>query len=157
MRPLIFLFIFAPMKKISVKIARIILIGIGILIALAITSCGPQKRCERFIKKHPGCVKVDTLTFRDTFIKKIRVPVPEYKDSFIIQCDTFIETKKLIVTKYKDKFTIKVKPDTITFRDTTRIEVKVPGRIVEKKIWNWPLLLLAFTLGVLATVFMTRK
>lgn len=145
------------MKKISVQLARIILIGIGLLIALAITSCDSQKKCNRFFKKHPECVKLDTITYRDTFIKQLRIPVPEYKDSFIIQCDTFIETKRLVITKFKDKYTVRIKPDTIIYRDTTRIEVKTAGRVVEKKTWNWPLLLLAFTVGVITTVFISRK
>jgi uncharacterized protein YneF (UPF0154 family) len=139
-------------------IARIILLMIlGLIVMAILDSCNTQKRCERFLKKHPECIKIDTFVFMDTFTKEIKVPVPEYKDSFIIKTDTFIETKKLLVTKYKDKFTIKVKPDTIIYRDTTRIELKVPGRVVEKKEWNWPIIFLAFTMGVLTTVFISRK
>jgi len=145
------------MKKISVTLARIILIVIGALILFAITSCDSQKRCERFIKRHPKCITLDTIIYRDTFIKEIKIPVPEYKDSFIIQCDTFIETKKIVITKFKDKFIIRIKPDTLIYRDTTRIEVKTAGRVVEKKTWNWLLLLIAFTVGVITTTFITRK
>lgn len=145
------------MKKISVKLARIILIGIGILIALAISSCDSQKRCNRFLRNHPKCVTLDTIVYRDTFVKEIRIPVPEYRDSFIIKNDTMIETKKIVIVKFKDKFTVRIKPDTFIYRDTTRIEVKTAGRVVEKKTWNWPLLLIAFTTGVITTVFISRK
>ncbi len=138
-------------------IARLILVGILTLIIASMMSCDSQKKCERFFRRHPECVKLDTLVYRDTFTKEIKVPVPEYKDSFIIKTDTFIETKRLIVTKFKDKYTVRIKPDTIIYRDTTRIEVKTAGRVVEKKTWNWPLLLLAFTVGVITTVFISRK
>ena len=145
------------MIKIAIKIAKIILIGIAILIGLAIVSCNSQKRCDRFLRNHPKCVQLDTIVYRDTFIKELKIPIPEYKDSFIIQCDTFIETKRLVITKFKDKFTVRIKPDTFIYRDKTRIEVKTAGRLVEKKTWNWTLLLLAFTTGVIVTVFISRK
>ena len=145
------------MIKIAIKIAKIILIGIAILIGLAIVSCNSQKRCDRFLRNHPECVKLDTIVYRDTFIKEIKIPIPEYKDSFIIQCDTFIETKRLVITKFKDKFTVRIKPDTFIYRDTTRIEVKTAGRVVETKKWNWIVILIAFTTGVITTVFISRR
>jgi len=152
-----FLYYICRAMKYKETIAKLILVGIITLIIASMMSCDTQKKCERFFRNHPECVKYDTIVYRDTFIKEIKVPVPEYKDSFIIKTDTFIETKRLIITKFKDKFTVNIKPDTLIYRDTTRLEVKVPGRVVEKKEWNWPIILFAFTIGVLTTVFISRK
>jgi hypothetical protein len=53
-----------------------------IFIAMCITviSCGtPKKRYDRLIRKYPHLVETDTVIVKDTIIKEVKVPVPEYK------------------------------------------------------------------------------
>jgi hypothetical protein len=76
------------------------------------------------------------------------VPVPEYKDSFIISHDTIIETEKLIIERRGDFFGVTIKPDTITFRDTIPYEVKVAGKVHTKKVFIWWYIPVAFLIGM---------
>ena len=65
-----------------------------IVTCIAIISCGsPKKRYDRLIRKYPQLVETDTVIVRDTIIREVKVPVPEYKDSFIITHDTIIDRK----------------------------------------------------------------
>ena len=43
---------------------------IGILILLILSSCSPEKRIARILKKHPELVKSDTVWHRDTIYTK---------------------------------------------------------------------------------------
>jgi len=126
----------------------------GFILMAAISSCSAESRYKRLIKKHPELVKTDTVIVKDTIIKEIKVPVPQYRDSFIIKHDTLIETEKLIIYRKGDLLDITVKPDTVTFRDTIPFEVKVPGKVVEiTKPLNynivWILLVIGFLVGVI--------
>jgi hypothetical protein len=126
----------------------------GFILMAAISSCSAESRYKRLIKKHPELVKTDTVIVKDTIIREIKVPVPEYRDSFIIKHDTLIETEKLIIYRKGDLLDITVKPDTVTFRDTIPFEVKVPGKVVEiTKPLNynivWILLVIGFLVGVI--------
>lgn len=130
-----------------------------IFIAMCITviSCGtPKQKYDRLIRKYPYLVETDTVIVRDTLIKETRVPVPEYKDSFIIQHDTIIETEKLIITRKGDFFGITVKPDTITYRDTIPYEVKVAGKIVNKEVINWWYIASAFIIGMILALYLRK-
>lgn len=130
-----------------------------IFIAMCITviSCGsPKQRYDRLIRKYPYLVETDTVIVRDTIIKEIQVPVPEYRDSFIIQCDTFIETKRLIIYKKGNFFGVTVKPDTITYRDTIPYEVKVAGKIVNNEIINWWYIAGAFIIGMILALYLKK-
>jgi hypothetical protein len=130
-----------------------------IFIAMCITviSCGsPKKRYDRLIRKYPYLVETDTVIVKDTIIKETKVPVPEYRDSFIIQHDTIIETEKLIITRKGDFFGITVKPDTITYRDTIPYEVKVAGKIVNKEIINWWYIAGAFIIGMVLALYLRK-
>jgi len=130
-----------------------------IFIAMCITviSCGsPKQRYDRLIRKYPYLVETDTVIVRDTIIKEIQVPVPEYRDSFIIECDTFIETKRLIIYKKGTFFGVTVKPDTITYRDTIRYEVKVAGKIVNNEIINWWYIAGAFIIGMVLALYLRK-
>jgi hypothetical protein len=130
-----------------------------IFIAMCITviSCGsPKKRYDRLIRKYSYLVETDTVIVKDTIIKETKVPVPEYKDSFIIQHDTIIETEKLIITRKGDFFGITVKPDTITYRDTIPYEVKVAGKIVNKEIINWWYIAGAFIIGMVLALYLRK-
>jgi hypothetical protein len=126
----------------------------GFILMAAISSCSAESRYKRLVKKHPELVKTDTVIVKDTIIREIKVPVPEYRDSFIIKHDTLIETEKLIIYRKGDLLDITVKPDTVTFRDTIPFEVKVPGKVVEiTKPLNynivWILLVIGFLVGVI--------
>lgn len=130
-----------------------------IFIAMCITviSCGtPKQKYDRLIRKYPYLAETDTVIVRDTLIKETRVPVPEYKDSFIIQHDTIIETEKLIITRKGDFFGITVKPDTITYRDTIPYEVKVAGKIVNKEVINWWYIASAFIIGMILALYLRK-
>jgi hypothetical protein len=130
-----------------------------LFIAMCITviSCGsPKKRYDRLIRKYPYLVETDTVIVKDTIIKETRVPVPEYKDSFIVTHDTVIETEKLIITRRGDFFGVTVKPDTITFRDTIPYEVKVAGKIVNKEVINWWYIAMSFIGGLLIALYLRK-
>ena len=121
-----------------------------------ISSCSPKHRYDRLIRKYPYLSLTDTVIVRDTLIKETRVPVPEYKDSFIIQHDTVIETEKLIITRKGDFFGVTVKPDTITYRDTIPYEVKVAGKVVNKEVINWWYIAGAFLTGMVIALYLRK-
>jgi len=119
------------------------------VMCIAIISCGtPKKKYDRLIRKYPYLIETDTVIVKDTIIKETKVPVPEYKDSFIISHDTIIETEKLIIERRGDFFGITIKPDTITFRDTIPYEVKVAGKVHTKKVFIWWYIPVAFLIGM---------
>jgi hypothetical protein len=130
-----------------------------IFIAMCITviSCGsPKKRYEKLIRKYPYLYLTDTVIVKDTIIKETRVPVPEYRDSFIVTHDTVIETEKLIITRKGDFFGVTVKPDTITYRDTIPYEVKVAGKIVNREVINWWYIAGAFLTGMVLALYLRK-
>jgi hypothetical protein len=119
------------------------------VMCIAIISCGtPKKKYDRLIRKYPYLIETDTVIVKDTIIKETKVPVPEYKDSFIISHDTIIETEKLIIERRGDFFGVTIKPDTITFRDTIPYEVKVAGKVHTKKVFIWWYIPVAFLIGM---------
>jgi hypothetical protein len=130
-----------------------------IFIAMCITviSCGsPKQRYDRLIRKYPYLSLTDTVIVKDTIIREIKVPVPEYKDSFIIKHDTVIETEKLIITRKGDFFGVTVKPDTLKMRDTIPYEVKVPGRIAYIDKINWWYVVISFISGIFIALYLRR-
>lgn len=129
-----------------------------IFIAMCITviSCSPKHRYDRLIRKYPYLSLTDTVIVRDTLIKEVKVPVPEYRDSFIIQHDTVIETEKLIITRKGDFFGVTVKADTITYRDTIPYEVKVAGKIVNREVINWWYIAGAFIIGMVLALYLRK-
>jgi hypothetical protein len=118
-----------------------------------LTSCGtPQRRHNRLIHKYGADLcTFDTIVIKDTIIKTVKVPVPEYRDSFIFQYDTLYETKEVVIHKKGDVVYLRVKPKIIEYRDTIPFEVKVPGPVIEKKIFEWWYLLVAFLVGMVVT------
>jgi hypothetical protein len=120
-----------------------------ILAAIFMGSCRtPQWKHDRLVHLYGDeLCSIDTIVIKDTIIKTVKVPVPEYRDSFIFKTDTLYETKKVIIYKKGDKIFLNVKPDTLTIRDTIPFEVKVPGQVIEKKIFEWWWLLLAGLIG----------
>lgn len=128
-----------------------------IVIMITLISCRtPKQRYDKLIRKYPHLVETDTVIVKDTIIKETKVPVPEYRDSFIIEHDTIIETKKLIIERKGNFFGVTVKPDTITFRDTIPYEVKVPGRVAYIDKINWWYLVISFLIGIIATIFLKK-
>lgn len=127
------------------------------VICIAMLSCGsPKKRYDRLVRKYPYLVETDTVIVKDTIIKETKVPVPEFKDSFIIKHDTIIETEKLIIERKGDFFGITVKPDTITYRDTIPYEVKVAGKVHTKEIINWWFVGISFIIGVFVALYLRK-
>lgn len=132
-------------------IARLLLILIGGFIAMAVlNSCRtPQWKHDRLVHLYgEELCTIDTVIVKDTIIKTIKVPVPEYRDSFIFKHDTTYETKEVIVYKKGDVVYLRVKPKVIEHRDTIPFEVKVPGPVIEKKIFEWWYLIVAFLIGM---------
>ena len=124
---------------------------------ITVMGCGtPKQRYDRLVHKYPYLVETDTVFVRDTIIREIKVPVPEYKDSFIISHDTIIETEKLIIERKGDFFGVTVKPDTITYRDTIPYEIKVPGRVYTKEIINWWYVGISFIIGIFIALYLRR-
>lgn len=120
-----------------------------LLIALIFSCRTPQQRHNCLVRKYgEELCSVDTVVIRDTIIKEIKVPVPEYRDSFIFKHDTTYETRKVVVYKKGDRIFLRVKPDTISLRDTIPFEVKVPGPVITKEHFNWWYLLVAFLIGM---------
>lgn len=119
------------------------------MMALLASCRTPKQKHDRLIEKYGKLCVTDTITIKDTILKTIKVPVPEYKDSFIITHDTIIETKKISFKKKGDKFSLTVKPDTLIYRDTFKYEVKVPAQVITKKEFNPWWLLVAFLVGML--------
>lgn len=114
-----------------------------ILIAAIFTSCyTPKQRYDYLVMKYPELVETDTVTIKDTLVEMDTITTKEFSDSFIIEHDTFFETKKLIIKKKGNLFGVKIKPDTLTFRDTITYQVKVPGKIVKIKETNYTLTIL---------------
>ena len=127
------------------------------VICITLLSCGtPKQKYDRLIRKYPYLVETDTVIVKDTIIKETRIPVPEYKDSFIILCDTFIQTQKLIIYKKGNVFGVTVKPDTVTFHDTIAYEVKVPGKIAYIDKINWWYVVISFISGIFIALYLRR-
>lgn len=109
-----------------------------LLIILLLTSCTPQKRLARLVKKNPELIRVDTVTVTDTFtVITLRTHI-----------DTFYSIKQLIDTVRLEKENLRVltylKNDTIYLDaecDTLVIEkirtVKVPTKTIEVKKENF--------------------
>lgn len=138
-----------------IAIFLLIFIG-GFILMTILSSCSVQKKHDRLVARHPEiCVK-DTYYIKDTIVKTVKVPVPEYRDSFIFKHDTTYETKQVVVYKKGDRVFLRVKPDTITYTDTIPYEVKVPGKIIEKEIFNWWYLVISFLFGIIVTLYKRR-
>lgn len=132
-------------------IATLLLIVFGGFFLMAfLNSCRtPKQKYDYLVSKYPDLVDTDTVIVRDTIVRTIKIPIPEYRDSFIITHDTIIETKKILFKKKGDKFSLTVKPDSIIVRDTIPYKVQVPGRVVIKKEFYPWWLLVAFLVGML--------
>jgi hypothetical protein len=139
------------------KLKGTIIIAIAMIItALAVSCKTPQRRHDRLIHKYGEelCYK-DTVWIKDTIVKTIKVPVPEYKDSFIFKHDTMYETKRIITYKKGDTVWIRVKPDTIELTDTLYLSTPSPV-IVKSKPRNYLEYLVFFLLGALILAYIKK-
>jgi arginine deiminase len=129
------------------------ILALCVLLFLGAMSCKtPQQKHDCLLNTYGDHLcTIDTITIRDTVVKTIKVPVPEYKDSFIFKHDTTYETKEVIVYKKGDKIFLTVKPKEIIVRDTVAFEVKVPGQVIRKEYFNWWYLVVAFLVGMIIT------
>lgn len=134
-----------------------------------LTSCSPQKRFNRLVKKHPDLIKnldqqiliKDSIYDKDTFI------YPGFVDSFQINRDTIIQKLKYKLSKNRDKFNLQVFPDSFFSVDTiyTQKLITVPGKVIDKTpdwikwILDQGLILayLALSLTLITLIFKHRK
>ena len=146
------------MKLQPKHLARFILALIALLIIASLTSCKPslckaRRQYNKLTEMYPELVEFDTVVVRDTIIKTTRVPVPEYRDSFIFKHDTTYETKEVIIYKKGDRVYLRVKPDTVEFRDTIPFEVQVPGKVVTtNEVPKWAMVLSGIALTFLILI-----
>lgn len=104
-----------------------------IIAVLILSSCAPQKRYERLVKKNPWLVEYSVDT---------QIVVREYKDTFYIPGDTtvFFLPGDTVITQGKvtaqrkgDSVYFFQAPDTLYRTDTIRLEIPVKGKIVKVK------------------------
>lgn len=138
------------MNTYKIKRNSILMLWTFLILLVVVISCRtPQQKHDRLIHLYgEELCTIDTVIVKDTIVRTVKVPVPEYRDSFIITHDTIIETKKISFKKKGNKFSLTIKPDTFIYRDTIPFEVKVPGPVIEKKIFEWWYLLVAFLIGM---------
>jgi hypothetical protein len=133
------------------------------------TSCSPQKRFNRLVKKHPHLIKnldskvivKDSIYDSDTFI------YPGFKDSFQIDGDTVIQKSKYRIEKNRNKFDLQVYPDSFFRIDTiyTQKEITIPGKVIDltpgwvRWILDERIILayLALSLTLITLIFKHRK
>lgn len=123
-----------------------------ILILLILTSCNPQKRIDRIIKRNPHLIKKDTILIKDTIItEKVS------KDTiFNINFDTInIEKEKLKVKLIRINDTIQLyaecKEDTIFYEKIVEVD-----KIVHKKNNNWLIWLIILAIALMIIKFLKK-
>ena len=113
-----------------------------LVIFLAIVSCSPLKRFNKFIDKHPQFIQKDTIKVIDTTIT-----IEAYKDTtFITSFDTVVLIEKNLEVKYFydtiTKITFvsgKCKPDTIISTKEVIVEKVVYTTTTKEpkvSLWN---------------------
>jgi len=126
-----------------------------VLMCIICTSCSPQKKLNRLVKKHPELIKVDTIKVHDTTITEH------------VRKDTMLSWATLYDTAYifKDKLSIRVVRvnDSIYIRgeclpDTIVKTIEVPYNYVnvvktDKKINHNLLIFIFFLLLLIAALF----
>jgi hypothetical protein len=127
-----------------------------IFLSLILVSCSPYERLNKIIKNNPNLIdSFITVKYEervDTIIRTVQIPVPEYKDSFILIHDTTIRTERLYITKKGDKIYIRIPADTLQKIDTLYVPVQITN-VTKKNPWidniPLPLLLIAFIISML--------
>ena len=146
------------MKNLKIFAILFLFIFAGAVIFGSLAGCRtPQQRHDILVLKYGDLCTVDTVLVKDTIIKITKVPVPEVRDSFIIDKDTIIETKTFYIEKKGKKFDVRAKRDTVNFRDTIPYEVKVPGKSYIKNTTDWEQLLIVFLIGFVLGFFASES
>ncbi len=100
-----------------------------LLLLLFLSSCTPQKRLERLIRKHPELVRVDSVKIIDTVItRSVSIDTMQVMNTY----DTFIVNRDRLtvqVIRHQDSIYVYGK----CAGDTVVLERKVPVRIIEVK------------------------
>ena len=100
-----------------------------LILLLFLSSCTPQKRLERLIRKHPELVRVDSVKIIDTVItRSVSIDTMQVMNTY----DTFIVNRDRLtvqVIRHQDSIYVYGK----CAGDTVVLERKVPVRIIEVK------------------------
>ena len=121
-----------------------------LILLLFLSSCTPQKRLERLIRKHPELVRVDSVKIIDTVItKSVSVDTMQVMNTY----DTFIVNRDRLtvqVIRHQDSIYVYGK----CAGDTVVLERKVPVRIIEvKESTSVPWWVYAFLILVLVVLW----
>lgn len=125
-----------------------------VLLLLFLSSCSPQKRLQRLLKKNPQLIELDTIRVIDTVI------IQRYDTTLIntiIRQDsvTLINTERIKIKYYYDTITEKIEHFISLPSDTITQEVIIPyEKIVYKELSWWEqyktiILILSLLTGVL--------
>lgn len=132
-----------------------------LLILLVLTSCNPQKKLQRLVKKHPELIQKDTLTVKDTLTMIThRVETDTVTSLKEITHDTLIITKENLTVKtiynyQTDSIYISGKCDSDTIQ--VPYEVKVPvEKVVIQKQNNLKQIIIILGLLTLIVIFAKR-
>jgi len=124
------------------------------LLILFLSSCSPQKRLQRLLKKNPELIELDTIRVIDTVI------IQRYDTTLIntiIRQDsvTLINTERIKIKYYYDTITEKIEHFISLPSDTITQEVIIPyEKIVYKELSWWEqygtiVIIISLILGVL--------
>jgi len=108
-----------------------------VLLLLFLSSCSPQKRLQRLLKKNPQLIELDTIRVIDTVI------IQRYDTTLIntiIRQDsvTLINTERIKIKYYYDTITEKIEHFISLPSDTITQEVIIPyEKIVYKELSWW--------------------
>jgi len=95
-----------------------------IIILLLLSSCSPQKRLNRLVKKHPELINVDTLSVHDTIHTETITADTVFKDT------TFLRLLRDTITVVNDRLTIKQ----YYYRDSIFIQGECKGDTLVREI-----------------------
>ena len=145
------------------------LISSFILLILLITSCTPQRRFMRLIKKHPYLLTTDTITIHDT----VTVEIPRVTHDTVFNEHFFTEITRDTLILQKERLTVKIFHDTIkksiyvygecdTVIVEKIIERKIPIKYYEKtplwkKILNWLIIAVIIYAVVRLLLFLKKR
>lgn len=131
-----------------------------ILLLILMSSCSPQKRITRLVKKHPHLIATynTKANIRDTFyIENIKIlPGKDYYFS-VARDTTFIIQKDSIFVKGKNVRIVSPK-DTIRFKDTVYLDkvYEIEGKaIITEPPW-WQKFSVGFIVAVFAAAILVR-
>lgn len=128
--------------KISTR--RIVFFLLYLTICYSLTSCTPERKLQRLLKKYPHLTTTEIITIRDTIRDTIRVEVPGVsKDTFFsvtsLKDTVYIDTNQLNVTIWERNDTIFVEANCETIIKNVPYEKIIIRKIpVQKIIYRKP-------------------